>query len=53
VRLSAGAWFCPYPSVRPALKKLTGVEIKKILPTPNIDLPNITVNQKYLDEGST
>ncbi len=35
-----------------ALKKLTGVEIEKMLPTPNIDLEPIPECQKYLDEGS-
>ncbi len=35
-----------------ALKKLTGVEIEKMLPTPNIDLSRIPECQKYLDEGS-
>ncbi len=35
-----------------ALKKLTGVEIEKMLPTPNIPLGNIPECQKYLDEGS-
>ncbi len=35
-----------------ALKKLTGVEIEKMLPTPNIDLSKIPECQKYLDEGS-
>jgi Mn-containing catalase len=35
-----------------ALKKLTGVEIEKMLPTPNIDLSNIPECQKYLNEGS-
>src|SRR5690606_94427 len=35
-----------------ALKKLTGVEIEKMLPTPNIPLANIPECQKYLDEGS-
>jgi Mn-containing catalase len=35
-----------------ALKKLTGVEIEKMLPTPNIPLSNIPECQKYLDEGS-
>jgi len=35
-----------------ALKKLTGVEIEKMLPTPNIDLSEIPECQKYLDEGS-
>lgn len=35
-----------------ALKKITGVEIEKMLPTPNIPLGNIPECQKYLDEGS-
>lgn len=35
-----------------ALKKLTGVEIEKMLPVPNIPLGNIPECQKYLDEGS-
>ena len=35
-----------------ALKQLTGVEIEKMLPTPNIDLSKIPECQKYLDEGS-
>lgn len=35
-----------------ALKKLTGVEIEKMLPTPNIDLSRIPECQKYLQEGS-
>ncbi len=35
-----------------ALKKLTGVEIEKMLPTPNINLGRIPECQKYLDEGS-
>ena len=35
-----------------ALKKLTGVEIEKMLPTPNIDLSRIPECQKYLNEGS-
>jgi len=35
-----------------ALKNLTGVEIEKMLPTPNIPLGNIPECQKYLDEGS-
>jgi Mn-containing catalase len=34
-----------------ALKKLTGVEMEKMLPTPNIDLSRIPECQKYLDEG--
>ena len=35
-----------------ALKKLTGVSIEKMLPTPNIPLANIPESQKYLEEGS-
>lgn len=35
-----------------ALKKITGVEIERMLPTPNIPLGNIPECQKYLDEGS-
>lgn len=35
-----------------ALKKLTGVDIEKMLPTPNINLDQIPESQKYLDEGS-
>lgn len=35
-----------------ALKKITGVEIEKFLPTPNIPLSMIPESQKYLDEGS-
>src|ERR687894_1506453 len=35
-----------------ALKKLTGVEIEKMLPAPNIPLGNIPECQKYLAEGS-
>src|SRR3954469_23257621 len=35
-----------------ALKKITGVEIEKMLPTPNIPLGNIPECQKYLEEGS-
>jgi Mn-containing catalase len=35
-----------------ALKKLTGVEIEKMLPTPNINLDRVPECQKYLDEGS-
>ena len=35
-----------------ALKKITGVAIEKMLPTPNIDLSRIPECQKYLDEGS-
>ena len=34
-----------------ALKKLTGVTLEKMLPTPNIDLSRIPECQKYLDEG--
>ena len=34
------------------LKKLTGVEIEQMLPTPNIDLSRVPECQKYLDEGS-
>jgi Mn-containing catalase len=35
-----------------ALKKITGVEIEKMLPTPNIPLDKIPESQKYLEEGS-
>ena len=35
-----------------ALKKITGVEIEKFLPTPNINLDKIPECQKYLQEGS-
>ncbi len=35
-----------------ALKKITGVAIEQMLPTPNIELGNIPECQKYLDEGS-
>ncbi|KQT88328.1 manganese catalase family protein [Aurantimonas sp. Leaf443] len=35
-----------------ALKKITGVELEKFLPTPNIPLDKIPECQKYLDEGS-
>jgi Mn-containing catalase len=35
-----------------ALKQITGVEIEKMLPTPNIPLGNIPEAQKYLQEGS-
>jgi Mn-containing catalase len=35
-----------------ALKKLTGVDLDKFLPTPNIPLGNIPECQKYLAEGS-
>jgi Mn-containing catalase len=34
-----------------ALKKVTGVEIEKMLPTPNIELGSIPECQKYLEEG--
>ena len=34
-----------------ALKRVTGVDIEKMLPTPNIDLDQIPECQKYLDEG--
>ncbi len=34
-----------------AIKKLTGVELEKMLPTPNIDLDRVPECQKYLDEG--
>ncbi len=34
-----------------ALKKITGVQIEKMLPTPNIDLSKVPECQKYLDEG--
>ncbi|SFL45516.1 manganese catalase family protein [Methylobacterium pseudosasicola] len=34
-----------------ALKKLTGVEIEKMLPTPNIDLSRVPECDKYLAEG--
>src|SRR3954469_6873704 len=34
------------------LKKLTGVEIEKMLPTPNINLDRVPECQKYLAEGS-
>ena len=34
-----------------ALKKVTGVEVEKMLPTPNIDLDQFAECQKYLDEG--
>jgi Mn-containing catalase len=34
-----------------ALKKLTGVQIEKMLPTPNINLDRVPECQKYLDEG--
>jgi Mn-containing catalase len=35
-----------------ALKQLTGVEIEKMLPTPNISLDKIPESAKYLEEGS-
>ncbi|MBB3951316.1 manganese catalase family protein [Aureimonas jatrophae] len=35
-----------------ALKKITGVDLDKFLPTPNINLSKIPECQKYLDEGS-
>lgn len=35
-----------------ALKRITGVDIEKMLPTPNINLSKIPECQKYLDEGS-
>ena len=35
-----------------ALKKLTGVAIEQMLPTPNINLDKIPECQKYLQEGS-
>jgi Mn-containing catalase len=35
-----------------AIKKVTGVELEHMLPTPNIDLSKIPECQKYLDEGS-
>ena len=35
-----------------ALKHLTGVELEKMLPVPNIPLGNIPECQKYLNEGS-
>lgn len=35
-----------------AIKKLTGVSIEKMLPTPNIPLDRIPECQKYLEEGS-
>ena len=35
-----------------ALKKLTGVAIEQMLPTPNIPLAKIPECQKYLEEGS-
>jgi Mn-containing catalase len=35
-----------------ALKKITGVELEKFLPVPNINLDKIPESQKYLAEGS-
>lgn len=35
-----------------ALKQITGVEVEKFLPTPNIPLDKIPECQKYLQEGS-
>ncbi|RJL21527.1 manganese catalase family protein [Paracoccus siganidrum] len=35
-----------------ALKKITGVDLDKFLPTPNIPLGNIPECQKYLEEGA-
>ena len=35
-----------------ALKQITGVDIEKMLPTPNIPLGKIPECQKYLNEGS-
>ena len=35
-----------------ALEKITGVDIKKMLSTPNINLDKIPKSQKYLDEGT-
>jgi Mn-containing catalase len=35
-----------------ALEKITGVDIKKMLPVPNISLDKIPESQKYLEEGS-
>jgi Mn-containing catalase len=35
-----------------ALKNITGVELEKFLPTPNINLDKIPECQKYLQEGS-
>ena len=35
-----------------ALKKITGVELEKFLPTPNIPLDKVPECQKYLQEGS-
>jgi Mn-containing catalase len=34
-----------------ALRNLRGVEIERMLPTPNIPMSNISECQKYLDEG--
>ena len=34
-----------------ALKKLTGVNVEKLLPTPNINLDRIPESKKYLDAG--
>jgi len=34
-----------------ALKQMTGVQVEKMLPTPNIDLDKIPECQKYLNEG--
>jgi hypothetical protein len=39
-------------SVAPAIKKLTGAEIEKMLSAPNINLCNIPECRKYLAEGS-
>jgi len=35
-----------------ALQKITGVEIEKTLPTPNINFDKISQRQKHLIEGS-
>jgi Mn-containing catalase len=35
-----------------ALEKITGVDIKKMLPVPNIPLDKIPESQKYLEEGA-
>jgi hypothetical protein len=35
-----------------AIKQITGADITKVLPTPNIPLAKIPECQKYLDEGS-
>jgi Mn-containing catalase len=35
-----------------ALKKITGVELERFLPVPNIPLDKIPESQKYLQEGS-